>query len=101
MEEKAKVPVSFRRTALRSVSEIAGYIEEKGSVYQARQYAKRLHAFGVSLGNFPMKYATCRNLVLAKLELRCATFDKMYVFVYGVSDAGVEIFAVINGATLS
>lgn len=100
MEEKAKVPVSFRRKALKSVAAIAGFIEEKGSAYNSKQYAKRLHAFGVSLGNFPLKYATCRNHILARLEFRCAVFDGHYIFIYGVSDTGVEIFDIVNGAAL-
>lgn len=80
MEEITQV--IFREKAKRSIKDIALYIEESGYPETSEKFSQRLVEFGYSLATFPNKYAVCRFKRFARYNLRCASFERNYIFVY-------------------
>lgn len=57
----------------------------------ARQYAIRLREFGLSLGKNQSSYNLCRDKIWASQGLKCATFDKKWVFAFKVQKNGLLV----------
>lgn len=98
MENKGQVV--FKRSALRSIGQIATYIEEQGYPTTAERYVQRLLTFARSLSQFPNKYQLCKSEKLRAAGFRCASFEKTYVLVYKELSSKTVIFHVIHGKRL-
>lgn len=80
---------------------IADYIEHEIKMPEtAYRYAEKLISFGQTLIDFPLKYPICKNEKLSKRNLRCAVFDKKWIFAYKVTENYVIIKDIIWGGSL-
>lgn len=88
--------VLIRKSAFSSIERIAGYIATEIKMpVTAQRYADKLIAFGFSLGTYYNAYPVCRNQKLAAQNLRCATFDKKWVFAYAIKKNNIVIHRII------
>ena len=88
--------VIIKKSALKSIEQIADYIASEIKMPEtALRYTDKLIEFGYDLGKHYKLYTPCKNSRLAKLGLRCATFDKKCVFAYKVGNKSVIIHHII------
>ena len=73
---------------------IADYIEHEIKM------PEKLISFGQTLIDFPLKYPICKNEKLSKRNLRCAVFDKKWIFAYKVTENYVIIKDIIWDGSL-
>ncbi|MFH1322117.1 MAG: type II toxin-antitoxin system RelE/ParE family toxin [Bacteroidota bacterium] len=88
LEWKEKAEVSLQNIYL--------YIYQDSPV-NAMKYFKKLIDFGNSLIILPDKYPICKQKSLARRKMRCAVFDKTYIFVYKVVRNILIIYNIIHG----
>ena len=98
--EKGKPEVVFLPKAEKSISRIFKYIAEQGYPVRAEKFHLRLYEFGLSLNDFPDKYAVCRHVIYKKQGMHCAIFEHNYVFVYKVIEHRLVIYNVIYAKRL-
>lgn len=93
--------VLIRKSAFSSIEKIADYIATEIKMpLTAQRYADKLIEFGFSLGKYYHAYPICRTEKLASQNLRCATFDKKWVFAYEVKADSVVIHKILWGGGL-
>jgi len=93
--------VLIRKSAFSAIEKIADYIATEIKMQlTAQRYADKLIDFGFSLGTYYNAYPVCRNKNLAAKKLRCATFDKKWVFAYELRKDSVVIHQIIWGGKL-
>jgi len=97
MEEETK-SVIWKEKAEKSLQDIYLYIYQDSPVNALKYYNKLIY-FGKSFANFPEKYPICKQKILSIRKLRCAVFDKSYIFVYKKVKNTVVIYNVIHGKT--
>lgn len=91
----------IRRSAFISIENITDYIATEIKMpLTAQRYADKMITFGFSLGKYYNAYPLCRNKKLATQNLRCATFDKKWIFAYAVKKDSVVIHKIIWGGRL-
>jgi hypothetical protein len=90
------VNVLIKKSAFKSIEQIADYIALEIKMPEtALRYADKLIAFGYDLGKHYKLYTPCKNIKLAKQGLRCATFDKKWVFAYKIGNNSVIIHHIV------
>jgi hypothetical protein len=88
--------VLIKKSALKSIESISDYvIFEIQMPETAIKYTNRLIEFGYDLGKHFDAYTVCKNKELAKRGLRCATFDKKWMFAYKVGAKNIIIHKII------
>ena len=93
--------VLIRRTALRTVEQLAAYITDEIKMpATALAYTEKLIEFGMSLGKYYNAYPLCNDKKLLAQELYCATFDKKWVFVYRIGTSSVIIQRIVWGGNI-
>ncbi|NOX87057.1 MAG: type II toxin-antitoxin system RelE/ParE family toxin [Chlorobi bacterium] len=100
MAEK-EIRITYKLPAIRSIAKIGNYIADKGYPKTADNFISELYKFGNSLKNFPEKYPICRKETWAKRNLRCAVFEKNYIFIYKLVRNKLVIFNVVHVLTIS
>ncbi len=98
--EKRALKVVFRRKTIGKIKDIAIYIEERGYPITAENFIQQLFDFGESLALFPNKYPICRKKAWAKRNLRCAIFNKSYIFIYKLNNNELIIYNIIHSRTI-
>jgi len=98
--EKRTLKVVFRRKTIGRIKGIAIYIEERGYPITAENFIQQLFDFGESLALFPNKYPVCRKKAWAKRNLRCAVFNKDYIFIYKLNNNELVIFNIVHASTI-
>jgi plasmid stabilization system protein ParE len=97
MEEKAGLPpVIFLPKAKRVIRAVAFRILEQGYPDRATKYSERMVQFGLSLAILPYKYPLCRFPILMDNGLRCAVFEKTYIFVFRMDAERLIIYNVVH-----
>ena len=91
--------VVWSGAAKNSILEIVKYIEVRGYPGNAKKFYFEIEKFGESLGNFPNKYAICRQIHLAKRKMRCVPFKRNYMFIYKKVDSQLKIYNVVHVKT--
>lgn len=92
----------IKKSAFESIELLVDYLIEVVKMPNtARGYALKMIAFAESLSENPFAHAICRQYRLSKKNLRCAVFDKKWIFVYSVNETHVIIKDIIWGAKLS
>ncbi len=99
--EKREYKIIYKKSAAISISKIAHYIERKGYPITANRFTSKLYQFGNSLADFPKKYPICRKEVWAKHNLRCAVYNKNYIFLYKLINYELVIFNVVHVLTIA
>lgn len=93
--------VVFRNAALKSINSLAKYIVEEIQMPEtADRYIQKLYEFSIHIGKSPNAYTKCKNKTLSLLELKCAVFNKTWVFAFKVTDNRVVIYDIIYGPFL-
>ena len=88
--------VIIKKSALESIEQIVDYISSEIKLPEtALRYTDKLIEFGFDLGKYYKIYTPCKNIKLAKRGLRCATFDKKWVFAYKIGSKSVIIHQII------
>ena len=83
------------------VEEIADFIVTTYKMpLTAINYAQRIIDFMLDLQKNPFAYAICRNYILSKNNLRCATFEKRWIVVYKVTEKHIIVEDIILGSTI-
>ena len=82
-----------------SINHTVAYIKEKGYPETAHKFRKKLYSFGNSLAHLSQRYPICKQPQLAKRNMRCAVFQKTYIFVYKKVKNTLVVFNVIHGKT--
>lgn len=98
--EEEKFKVVFLPEASAAIEEVALYVEQKGYTETSEHYTERMVDFGFSLALFPEKYPLCRFKKFARKNLRCATFEQTYIFIYKIIHKQVIIYNVIHGKAM-
>ena len=93
--------VIFKKKARQAILSAVLYIEEQGFPINADSFYIRLLDFGESLSFYPDKYPLCRFPILAERMLRCAVFEKIYIFVYKVIAGELVIYDVIHARRMN
>ena len=94
--------VLFGPLARKSIKELAEYLSEEIKMPEtARNYANKMIDFGIALAKKPSAHAICRNRAWAKRKLRCATFDKKWVFAYRQNKTNLVIYHIKHGKLIS
>jgi hypothetical protein len=94
--------VRIKKSALEQIEQIADYITNEIKMPEtALNYTDKLIEFGLSLGKYYKAYPLCNNPKLASHALRCATFDKKWIFAYRIGKRSVIIHHLIWGGKLN
>lgn len=99
MDSGAKQKVVYKPKAIAGINAIAKNIAEEGYPETSKKFADRLYDFGDSLSFLPNKYKLCPHSKLAKRNMRCAVFQKYYIFVHKVENDELVIYNVIHART--
>jgi len=99
--EKRALKVIFRRKTISKIKDIAIYIENRGYPITGDNFIHQLFNFGESLALFPNKYPVCRKKAWAKRDLRCAVFNKHYIFIYKLNNNELVIYNVVYASTIA
>jgi hypothetical protein len=81
---RRKVTVS--KSAAESIAAIAWFIESKGMVATAENFADSVYDFFVKISNNLVTYAVCRDKARASLGLKCLPYKKKYTVVFWESE---------------
>jgi len=93
--------VRIKQAAFKSIENIADYIfREIKMPDTAVKYTNRLLKFGFDLSNNHIAYPLCKNKVLSKRNLHCATFDKKWVFTFTINKHTVVIHQILWGGSV-
>ena len=93
--------VRIKQSAFKSIDQIADYIfDEIMMPDTATKYTNKLLKFGFDLGKNYIAYPLCKNIVLARRNLHCATFDKKWVFTFTIGEKSVVIHQILWGGTI-
>ncbi|MCH8317903.1 MAG: type II toxin-antitoxin system RelE/ParE family toxin [Bacteroidetes bacterium] len=95
--DKRKPEIIFKKKAIISINNVSAHIHEKGYPEIAEKFADKMYQFGHSLNNFPGKYPICKQPQLASRKMRCAVFNKTYIFVYKLVENKLIIYNIIHG----
>ncbi len=90
-----KVTVFWRPKAQVALQSTYDFIADN-SVKNANEFIDRMLDFGDSLATFPNKYAVCRFLRFARYNLRCASFERNYIFVYKLVKNELLIYTIAH-----
>lgn len=94
--------VIYKPSATESIESISTYISENILMPETGiKYAKKLIAFGNSLGDFPTAYSKCKYPNWKKKDLFCSTFDKTWIFAFKIIQNNVVVFYIKNGKLLN
>ena len=99
MEQKIR-EVIFLPIAEAAIENIGTHIAENGYPDTAEMYVNRLIRFANSLSSLSERYPICRHKYFAINNLRCAVFEKTYIFVYKILGNNLIIYNVIHGNRL-
>jgi len=91
--------VIYAPKAANSIDSIRDYITEKGYPERAEKFTNSLYDFGESLALFFDKYKLCPHPELAKRMMRCAVFQKNYIFVHKQEKGELIIYNIIHART--
>ncbi|MBM2817164.1 MAG: hypothetical protein HW421_3926 [Ignavibacteria bacterium] len=92
--------VKYRKKARIAILNATLYIEEQGYPINADKFYERILEFGDSLTTFPEKYGLCHSNQFAARNLRCAVFEKNYIFIYKILKHEIVIVNIIHAKRL-
>jgi len=94
--------VYFTSKARNDILQLVKYVTDEIKMPEtALTYADKMKEFAdKTIGGTHSAFSICRNNFLALQNLKCATFDKKWVFAFKVIKNKVVIFHVINGKLL-
>ena len=98
---KETIKITYKENAAISIYKFGFYINDKGYPITANKLIEKLYVFGNSLVIFPNKYPVCRKKVWAKRNLRCAIFNKNYIFIYKLINNELVIYNVVHTQTIA
>lgn len=75
--------VYFSDSARKSILGLSKYlIEEIKAPLTAEKYISKMEVFAINLGKFYSAFSECKNKKLAARKLKCAVFNKKWVFAF-------------------
>lgn len=78
--------IIIKESVADSIAEIAWYIESKGLVATAEQFADDVYDFFVKLSDSRRNYAACRDPERAIIGYKCIPYKRKYTIVFWESD---------------
>lgn len=93
--------VIVRPEAAKAITQLVKYVVAEIQMPETgMQYGRRMVAFANSLAHNWPAYKTCRYRIWESMGLKCAVFDKKYVFAFKVIGENVVIFYIKHGKLL-
>ena len=92
----------FTKSARDTIVSLANYLaDEMQMPATAERYANRMFEFGNHLSKVATAYTLCKEKSWAKRKLRCATFDKKWVFAFRKNKTNLVIYHIKHGKQIS
>ena len=90
--------VFFTKSARDTIVSLANYLADEIQMpATAERYANKMFEFGNQLSKVATAYTLCKEKSWAKRKLRCATFDKKWVFAYRQNKTNLVIYHIKLG----
>jgi hypothetical protein len=84
--------VRIKNSAFKSIEQISDFVcNDLKMPDTAIKYTNKLIQFALDLSKNYIAYSLCKNVVLAKRNLHCATFDKKWVFTFTIGEKSIVI----------
>jgi hypothetical protein len=94
--------VLVKPAAVRSINKLVEYITAEIQMPETgMRYGEKMIDFAITLGENWKAYNNCNYSPWNKLGLKCAVFDKKYVFAFNTIKDNVVIYYVRHGNTLA
>jgi hypothetical protein len=74
--------VTVKETAADSIADVAWYIESKGLIAAAENFADNVYDFFIKLSDSRRGHAICRDPGRALLGYKCISYKKKYTIVF-------------------